>query len=103
MHHHGDNFNLDGIHSLDHSPQRTPFLFQTGTSTAGVSFGSTHAEAIFVAGISPEAVAPKVKLIREDAANGGRDPNSIKNFPVITPMIGRTEEESKAKYAEALK
>lgn len=102
VHHHGDNFHLDGIHILDPSPQRTPFLFQAGTSTAGVAFGSTHAEAIFVAGISPEAVAPKVKLIREEAAKRGRDPNSIKIFPVITPIIGRTEEEAKAKYAEAL-
>lgn len=95
MHHHGDNFNP--------SPQRTPFLFQERTSTAGVAFGTTHAEAIFVTGISPEAVAPKVKLIREEAAKRTRDPNSIKIFPVITPIIGRIEEEAKAKYAEAFK
>lgn len=74
------------IHILDPSPQRTPFLFQAGTSTAGVELRFYHAEAIFVAGTSPEAVARKVKLIREEAAKRGRDPNSIKIFPVITPI-----------------
>ena len=103
MHHRGENFNLDGIHILDPSPQRTPFLFQAGTSPAGIGFGTTHAEAIFVAAITPQVLAPKVKIIREEAAKRGRDPSSIKIFPVFTPIIGRTEEEAKQKYEDALK
>jgi alkanesulfonate monooxygenase SsuD/methylene tetrahydromethanopterin reductase-like flavin-dependent oxidoreductase (luciferase family) len=103
VHHHGDNFHLDGVHILDPSPQRTPFLFQAGTSPAGIAFGTAHAEGIFVSAISPEALAPRVKTIREEAAKRGRDPTSIKIFPLLTPIIGRTEEEAKEKYEEALK
>lgn len=32
IHHHGEHFNFDAPHILDPSPQRTPFLFQAGTS-----------------------------------------------------------------------
>ena len=32
IHHQGKNFTLDAPHILDPSPQRTPFLFQAGTS-----------------------------------------------------------------------
>lgn len=39
-----------------------------------------------------------MKEIRAAAAANGRDPNHIKVFPQMTPIIGRTEEEAKAKY-----
>jgi alkanesulfonate monooxygenase SsuD/methylene tetrahydromethanopterin reductase-like flavin-dependent oxidoreductase (luciferase family) len=68
-----------------------------------MKFGSTHAEAIFVAGLSPHVVAPRVKAIREQAAAAGRDPQSIKIFAMITPIIGKDEEDAERKHREALK
>ncbi|GKT91530.1 xenobiotic compound family [Colletotrichum tofieldiae] len=70
---------------------------------AGIKFGSTHAEGIFVAGLSPHVVAPRVKAIREGAIAAGRDPYSVKVFAMITPIIGKDEEDAKNKYEEALK
>lgn len=32
IHHHGEYYNIDTRHIVDPSPQRTPFLFQAGTS-----------------------------------------------------------------------
>lgn len=69
---------------------------------AGIEFGATHAEGIFVTAISPHILAPKVKNLRAKAAEKGRDPQSIKIFAAITPIIGATEEEADAKYKEAL-
>lgn len=103
VHHHGEHFNVDGPHILDPSPQRTPFLFQAGTSTAGVAFGATHAEAIFVSAPSPQILAARVQKIREAAGKAGRDPRSIKVFATLTPIIGHTEQEAKEKYQEALR
>src|SRR5688572_23577797 len=80
------------------SPQRTPVLFQAGQSTAGKAFSAAHAEAIFVGGSKPSDTAPYVKQVREAAAANGRDPNHIKVFPQITPILGRTVEEAQAKY-----
>ncbi|ROW17486.1 hypothetical protein VPNG_00762 [Cytospora leucostoma] len=102
IHHHGKYFNLDTKHIVDPSPQRTPFLFQAGTSPAGSTFGATHAEAIFVSSHSPAVLKPKVQKIRELAAQQGRDPRSIKFFATFTPIVGETDEEAQEKY-EGLK
>ncbi|KAJ0363880.1 hypothetical protein COL26b_012750 [Colletotrichum chrysophilum] len=110
IHHHG-KFHVDAPFLTDPSPQRTPVLFQAGTSPytklmrnrAGIKFGSTHAEGIFVAGLSPHVVAPRVKAIREGAIAAGRDPYSVKVFAMITPIIGKDEEDAKRKYEEALR
>lgn len=88
---------------MDPSPQRTPFLFQAGTSAAGSAFAATHAEAIFVSSHSPKVLRPKVDKIRALAAEQGRDPHSIKFFGTFTPIIGRTDEEAREKYEELKK
>lgn len=103
IHHHGKYFNLDSRHIVDPSPQRTPFLFQAGTSPAGSAFAATHAEAIFVSSHSPKVLRPKIDNIRRLAKEQGRDPQSIKFFSTFTPIIGRTEEEAQEKLEEAKK
>ena len=80
------------------SPQRTPVIFQAGQSKAGKAFAAQNAEAIFVGGGKPADTAPYVKEIRAAAAANGRDPQHIKVFPQMTPIIGRTVEEAQAKY-----
>jgi FMN-dependent oxidoreductase (nitrilotriacetate monooxygenase family) len=101
--HEGKYFNLESRHIVDPSPQRTPFLFQAGTSAAGSEFGATHAEGIFVSSHSPKVLRPKIDAIRKLAAEKGRDPRSIKVFCTFTPIIGRTEEEAQEKYKELKK
>ncbi|OTB04323.1 hypothetical protein M426DRAFT_156470 [Hypoxylon sp. CI-4A] len=103
INHKGKYFSLNSRHIVDPSPQRTPFLFQAGTSSAGSEFAATHAEAIFVSSHSPSILKPKIAKIRELAASKGRDPQSLKFFGTYTPIIGRTDEEARAKYDELLK
>ena len=100
INHHGKYFNLETRHIVDPSPQRTPFLFQAGTSAAGSAFASTHAEAIFVSSHSPKILRPKIDNIRNLAAKAGRDPRSIKFFATFTPIVGATDEEARQKYEE---
>ncbi|KAK2750812.1 hypothetical protein FQN55_001824 [Onygenales sp. PD_40] len=103
INHHGKYYDLESRHITDPSPQRTPFLFQAGTSSAGSTFGSTHAEAIFVTAHSPVVLAPRVAKIRALAQSLGRDPSSIKFFSTFTPIIGRTEAEAQEKHEQAKK
>ncbi|KAJ5112490.1 Nitrilotriacetate monooxygenase component A/pristinamycin IIA synthase subunit A [Penicillium argentinense] len=103
INHKGKYYSLNTRHIVDPSPQRTPFLFQAGTSPAGSAFASTHAEAIFVSSHSPEVLRPKVDRIRQLAAENGRDPRSIKFFGTFTPIVGRTDEEAFEKYEELKK
>ena len=80
------------------SPQRTPVLFQAGQSPSGKAFAGKHAEAVFCGGAVPSDTAPYVKSIREIAVSNGRDPQDVKVFPQITPVLGRTLEEAQAKF-----
>ncbi|KAF7519133.1 hypothetical protein G7054_g13200 [Neopestalotiopsis clavispora] len=98
--HHGKYFKLETKFIVDPSPQRTPFLFQAGTSAAGIAFASQHAEGIFLGGFTPSATASKVAGIRAAAAAKGRDPRSIKFFSMVVPVLGATDEEAQAKLAE---
>ncbi|KAK3400426.1 luciferase-like domain-containing protein [Sordaria brevicollis] len=101
INHHGKFFSLSTPHICPPSPQRVPFLFQAGTSPAGSSFATTHAEAIFVSSHSAAVLKPKVAKLRELAREKGRDPASLKVFATFTPVVGKTEEEARQKYEEA--
>jgi len=90
--HIGKYFNVPRPHICQPSPQRTPLLLQAGTSKAGKEFAAQHAEAVFVAGHSPAAVAKSIKF--------GRKPHDIKFLSLICPVLGKTEEEAQAKHAE---
>ena len=103
INHKGKYFSVNTRHIVDPSPQRTPFLFQAGTSPAGSAFAATHAEAIFVSSHSPAVPRPKIDNIRKLAAEKNRDPQSIKFFATFTPIVGRTDEEAWAKYEELKK
>ncbi|OAA68575.1 Nitrilotriacetate monooxygenase component A/pristinamycin IIA synthase subunit A [Niveomyces insectorum RCEF 264] len=102
IHHHGEKYRTDSVHIVDPSPQRTPLLFQAGTSDAGIAFAAKHAEGVFVSAPSPHILAPRVAAIRAQAEKNGRDPRSIKVFASITPIVGTTEAEAQAKYKRAL-
>jgi alkanesulfonate monooxygenase SsuD/methylene tetrahydromethanopterin reductase-like flavin-dependent oxidoreductase (luciferase family) len=72
-------------------------LFQAGQSPAGKAFAAKHAEAVFVGGGVPKDTAPYVKEMRAKVAANGRNPDHLKVFPQITPILGRTLEEAEAK------
>lgn len=67
-----------------------------------MAFGAKHAEGIFVSTPSPHILEPRIKAIREEAAKHGRDSKSVKIFAILTPIVGRTDEEAQEKYREAL-
>lgn len=103
INHEGDFFQVPGAHLVNPSPQRTPVLFQAGASEKGRDFAAKHAEAVFttIANNIPELKA-FVTDIRERAVSFKRNPEDIKIFPAIMPIVGSTEEEAKEKYEEIL-
>ena len=96
--HEGDNYKVDAIHLSEPSPQRTPLLYQAGTSPRGRQFAAQHAECVFMSGPSAKVIAPRVAAIRALAAEAGRDPAEILMFSMMTVILGRTEAEAKAKH-----
>lgn len=102
INHEGKYFNVPGPHLCEPSRQRTPFLLQAGTSTAGKAFAAKHAEAIFLNGHAPELIRPSVDTIRQQAAQYGRDPNDIKIIAGLLLIVGETDEDAQRKYAKLL-
>ena len=98
--HEGAFFKLDAIHLSEPSPQRTPLLFQAGTSSKGRDFAARHAECVFMAAPTKTVAKGYVSDIRRRAALYGRDPSAIKIFNLTTAIVARTSEEAREKHAE---
>ena len=96
--HHGANYRMDAIHLCEPSPQRTPVLYQAGTSSKGRDFAARHAECVFISGPSAKVIAPRVAAIRRIAAEHGRDPADILIFSLMTVILGRTDADARAKH-----
>jgi FMN-dependent oxidoreductase (nitrilotriacetate monooxygenase family) len=98
--HEGEHSRLDAVHLTEPSPQRTPVLFQAGASNRGREFAARHAECVFLSGPSEGFLRGVIADVRERATQLGRDPADILFFPMITVIVGATEEEARAKHDE---
>ncbi|MGY4155144.1 FMN-dependent oxidoreductase (nitrilotriacetate monooxygenase family) [Bradyrhizobium sp. USDA 4461] len=98
--HEGANYRLNAIHLSEPSPQRTPVLYQAGTSPRGRQFAAEHAECVFMSGPSAKVIGPRVSAIRELAAAKGRNAAEILMFSMMCVVVAPTEAEAQAKYAE---
>ena len=100
IHHRGARYSIEGPHLATPSPQRTPFLFQAGSSTRGRSFAAAHAEATFLFAPHTEYVRKQAASIRALEAESGRAPGDVKIFAGLSFVVGSTEAEVKRKEAE---
>jgi alkanesulfonate monooxygenase SsuD/methylene tetrahydromethanopterin reductase-like flavin-dependent oxidoreductase (luciferase family) len=101
--HHGEFYQLEGYHLSQPSPQRTPLLFQAGSSARGSRFAGQHAECVFIGGNGVEAVRTQVEQVRASAVAAGRGPDAIKVFMGIGVIVAPTEAEARGKHAEYLR
>lgn len=98
--HEGEFYRVEGYHLCEPSPQRTPVLFQAGSSDRGLQFAGRHAECVFISGQNKAATREQVDKVRASAKAAGRNPEDIKLFMGLNVIVGATEEEAQAKLAE---
>ena len=98
--HDGPHFSLDAIHLSEPSPQRTPVLYQAGTSPAGRAFAGRHAECVFMSGPSAKVIGPRVAAVRAAVRDAGRDPGAVKVFALMTAIVAPTDAEARALLAD---
>src|SRR2546421_1878852 len=96
--HHGRRYQVDAIHLSEPSLQRTPVLYQAGSSPRGREFAATHAECVFVFGADKRITRDIVADIRGRATVHGRDPKHILIFYNRAVVVGRTRREAEDKY-----
>ncbi|MED1469844.1 LLM class flavin-dependent oxidoreductase [Bacillus salipaludis] len=100
INHVSKQYKVEGPHLVAPSPQRTPVLFQAGSSPAGRDFSARNAEAVFI--LSPDPVNAK-KLIEDTrrlAVKYGRRAEDIHFYQGLSFVIGETEEEVRQKERE---
>ncbi|MCO5569153.1 hypothetical protein L7F22_022862 [Adiantum nelumboides] len=94
---------VPGPHICEPSLQRSPVIFQAGSSGPGMAFAAKHAEVIFIASHKASDAKKKVDQARDSAKAAGRDPASLKILALLLPVIAKTDEEAKAKYEDYVK
>jgi long-chain alkane monooxygenase len=102
INHAGKYFTVPGFHLCEPSPQRTPVLFQAGSSARGMEFGGKHAEAVFIQSTSVAGAGRTVAKLRQAVADAGRDPRDVKIVILLTVVVAPTDEEAQAKYQKAV-
>lgn len=98
--HRGAHYALDAIHLCEPSPQRTPVLFQAGSSPRGTTFAARHAECVFVSGPSAAIIARRVAGIRAGLVRAGRRPNDVKIFAMATLILADSVQAARVKETE---
>ena len=100
VHHHGRQHQVDALHLCEPSPQRTPVLYQAGSSPRGRQFAAQHAECVFLNGQSVAGVKAIVDDIRALAVAAGRQADDIRFFLGATVVTGATAAEAQDLFAE---
>jgi len=98
--HHGRWFDVEGIHLSEPSVQRTPVLYQAGSSGRGQRFAARHAECVFVGAATKEAARRTVQSLREALVAAGRRPDDIKVLLAIAVVVAPTAAEARDKHAD---
>ena len=94
----GEYFSVPGPHGCEPSPQRTPVLYQAGSSDRGREFAARNAEAVFVSQPTKAATRDYVEDMRERVVDAGRDPDSLAFFPGIVVITGESDAVAREKY-----
>jgi len=98
--HRGTHYVVPGIHLCEPSPQRTPVLFQAGTSPRGKAFAARHAECVFISGPSQAVVKKSVDGLRGALQAEGRPAGDLLIYAQALIITGASEAEARAKLAD---
>lgn len=98
--HEGKYYQMTAAHESEPSVQRTPVLFQAGSSDRGRDFAAKHAEGVFLKAPTVEALKAQVDDIRKRAIAHGRRADEIKIFTGLSAIVGHTREEALRKLEE---
>jgi len=101
--HQGRYYQVPGFHLCEPSPQRTPLLYQAGTSPRGTAFAARHAECTFVSGPSKQVVRRYAEQLRAAVRMAGRDGGALKIYAQALIITAPTEAEARARHEEYLR
>jgi len=96
--HDGEYFTLEAVHLCEPSPQRSPVVYQAGTSPKGQAFAATHAECVFLGDGNRSVLAKNVQSLRQRIAAAGRAVDDVKLFALMSVVVAETDREAQSKF-----
>lgn len=96
--HNGKHFSVGGALESPRSPQGRPIMVQAGASDVGKELAARTADVVFAASQTLGEAQAYYADVKSRLAKYGRQPDDIKIMPGISPIVGATEAEAKAKY-----
>lgn len=100
--HRGRWFQLAAPHQCEPSPQRTPVLYQAGSSPRGTAFAARHAEVVFVTLNGFKDGRAKVAALREQAERYGRNPDRLKVLQGMCLIVAPDRDEARRRADDYL-
>lgn len=100
IYHHGEYFNLDAIHLCELQPQRSPVIFQAGSSPKGQAFAAAHTECIFIGSTDIPGTKNVVDILRRLATDNGRQAEDLKILTVASVVVADTDKEAMEKFRD---
>lgn len=95
IHHHGDQFLVDGPLNVPRPPQGHPVLFQAGASAPGRDLAARYAEAIYAVAYDLQSAQAYYRDIQSRVRTAGRAPVPI--MPGLVTYVAPTEAEAQTR------
>src|SRR5699024_4194475 len=96
----GQYFQVKGPLNASRSEQGQPVIFQAGASPKGQAYAAKYADAVFTLGESLDIAKRNYDSIKDQAQAFGRNPEHIKVYPILAPIIGKDKDEVEARFNE---
>jgi FMN-dependent oxidoreductase (nitrilotriacetate monooxygenase family) len=99
LNHRGRYFQVRGPLNVARSPQGRPVLVQAGASDTGRDLAARLAEVVFTAQTTLDQAKAFYTDVMARLPRYGRCPDEVRVMPGIYPVVGRTEQEARDKFA----
>jgi N-acetyl-S-(2-succino)cysteine monooxygenase len=96
----GRYFAIEGALNVPRSPQGHPVLIQAGSSGPGQALASRIADVVFTAQNDLAEAQAFYRGVKAQVAGFGRAPDEVLVMPGVFPVLGRSEGEARAIFAE---
>lgn len=96
--HRGTHFTVTGVLDSRRSPQGRPLMVQAGASDVGKDLAARTADVVFSAAQTMGEAQAFYADVKPRLAKFGRQADDLKIMPGVSPIVGETESEARAKY-----
>ena len=98
--HKGRHFSVQGPLTVARTPQGHPVVVQAGASEQGQEIAAASADIVFVAQTDLATAQAYYASVKGRLAKYGRSADELKIMPGLLPIVGRTEQEARAKHQQ---